>query len=43
MFDLKEILVCPCCKEKFSKEYYCEKCKKNFEVKDGIPILVCEK
>jgi uncharacterized protein YbaR (Trm112 family) len=43
MFDLKDILACPCCKEKFSNNYYCEKCEKNFEIKEGIPVLICEK
>ena len=40
---LLEILVCPKCKGKLKESkdrLLCEKCGKEYEVKDGIPVLL---
>ena len=45
--NLKEIVVCPKCKQKLSyvqdpEQFNCSTCKKSYPVKDGIPILIME-
>jgi len=41
--DKMNILACPSCQgelEKKEKNYSCKKCKKKFQIKEGIPILI---
>jgi hypothetical protein len=41
--DLMKILACPVCKaslEKKPKKLVCKKCKEEYPIKEGIPILL---
>jgi hypothetical protein len=45
--ELLEILACPACKGDLSylrkqSKLVCKKCKKEYKVKDGIPIMLVE-
>ncbi|MBS3117733.1 hypothetical protein J4430_02540 [Candidatus Woesearchaeota archaeon] len=40
--DILKVIACPVCKENLKLEktkLTCKKCKKSYEVKDGVPIL----
>lgn len=40
---LLDILVCPVCKEKirlYKNKMVCIKCKEEYEIKEGIPIML---
>jgi len=45
--ELLEILACPACKggilyDKGSERLICQKCKRRYSIKDGIPIMLVE-
>ncbi len=45
--ELLEVLACPACKSDLNylrkqNKLVCKKCKKEFKVKDGIPIMLVE-
>lgn len=43
--ELMDILACPACKggvELKGEKIICEKCKKAYPIKDGIPVMLVE-
>ena len=45
--ELLEILACPACKgdilyDKAKQKLICQKCKRRYSIKDGIPIMLVE-
>jgi len=45
--ELLEILTCPACKggilyDKAKQKLICQKCKRRYPIKDGIPIMLVE-
>lgn len=43
--ELLDLLVCPACKSKLHYDTWliCSECKKKYEVRDGVPLLLIEK